>query len=202
MGSQYFEVEPSVPLTKRSISLTVDDRTLTLTSGSGVFGWQRIDAGTAALIRYAPAPPEGNVLDLGCGYGPITVALALRAPESRIWAVDVNRRALDLTRENVTSVGATNVEVLEADQMPADVRFAAIYSNPPIKVGKGVLQELMLFWLPRLTPDGHAYLVVKQSMGSESLTRWLGERGWRVERLRSKSGYRILDVTAARADDA
>lgn len=199
MGSHYFDVDPSVPLEKRSVSFTVDGRELTLASGRGVFSWQRIDLGTAALIRYAPEPPEGDVLDLGCGYGPITVALALRAPQSRIWAVDVNRRALDLTRENAASVGVGNVEVIEADQVPDEVRFAAIYSNPPIKVGKEVLQELMLRWLPRLLPDGHAYLVVKQSMGSESLTRWLGEHGWQVERLRSKTGYRILDVTSGRA---
>lgn len=197
MGSHYFDVDPSVPLEKRSVSLTVDGRELTLASGRGVFSWHRVDLGTAALIRYAPEPPDGDIMDLGCGYGPITVALALRAPRSRIWAVDVNRRALDLTRENAAAVGATNVRAVEADQVPDDVRFAAIYSNPPIKVGKNVLQDLMSQWLPRLRPGGSAYLVVKQSMGSESLSRWLVERGWKVERLRSKAGYRILGVSSS-----
>lgn len=201
MGSHYFDVDPSVPLEKRSVPFTLDGRELTLASGRGVFSWQRVDLGTSALIRYAPEPPQGDVLDLGCGYGPITVALALRAPRSRIWAVDINRRALELTRENAAAVGATNVEAVEPDQVPQEVRFAAIYSNPPIKVGKEVLQELMLAWLPRLLPDGHAYLVVKQSLGSESLTRWLDERGWQATRLRSKAGYRILDVAAAANDE-
>jgi 16S rRNA (guanine1207-N2)-methyltransferase len=198
MGSQYFDVDPSVPLETASVPLTVDDRTVSLTSGSGVFGWRRVDPGSAALIKYAPPPPAGDVLDLGCGYGPITVALALRAPESRIWALDVNRRALELTRANAAALELANVTAVEAADLPADVRFAAIYSNPPIKVGKGTMQDLLRTWLARLRPDGHAYLVVKQSMGSESLVRWLAEGGWASERLRSKNGYRVLDVTAAR----
>ncbi|GIH11879.1 class I SAM-dependent methyltransferase [Rugosimonospora africana] len=197
MGSQYFDVEPTTPMQTRTVPLTVDGRQLELTSGSGVFGWQRIDLGTEILIRYAPRPPAtGAILDLGCGYGPITVATALRAPDARIVSVDVNRRALELTRGNAARLGLGNVTAYEPDDVPADLSFAAIYSNPPIKVGKESLHDLLARWLPRMRPGARAYLVVKRSMGSDTLDDWLTASGWPAERLRSKSGYRILEVSA------
>jgi 16S rRNA (guanine1207-N2)-methyltransferase len=197
VGSQYFDVEPTAPMQTRTVPLTVDGRQLELTSGSGVFGWQRVDLGTEILIRYAPPPPSsGAILDLGCGYGPITVAQAVRAPEARVVAVDVNRRALELTRGNAARLDLGNVTAHEPDDVPDGLSFAAIYSNPPIKVGKGSLHDLLARWLPRLQPDARAYLVVKKSMGSDTLDDWLTGSGWPTRRLRSKSGYRILEVSA------
>jgi 16S rRNA (guanine1207-N2)-methyltransferase len=195
MGSHYFDVEPSTPLETRELALTVDKVTVNLTSARGVFGWQRIDLGTSVLIRYGPRPPgAGEILDLGCGYGPISIAAALRAPGARVWSVDVNRRALEMTRANAARLGLSNVEVREPEAVPPDVVFTAIYSNPPIKVGKSVLHSMLDLWLPRLTPDGHAYLVVKRSMGSDTLELRLKESGWCASRLRSKNGYRIIDI--------
>jgi len=72
--------------------------------------------------------------------------------------------------------------------------FDAIYSNPPVRVGKGPLHELLLRWLPRLKPGGAAYLVVQRNLGSDSLAKWLGEQGFGVKRLKSKKGYRVLEV--------
>jgi 16S rRNA (guanine1207-N2)-methyltransferase len=194
--SQYFDVEPAVPLETRQVPLVVDGRQLELTSARGVFGWQRVDLGTEILIRYGPRPPEtGDLLDIGCGYGAITVALGLRSPAARVTSVDVNRRAIDMTRGNAARLGMTNVTVYEPDDVPADLRYDAIYSNPPIKVGKGTMHELLAHWLDRLAPHGRAYLVVKRSMGSDTLERWLTENGWPARRLRSKAGYRILEAS-------
>jgi 16S rRNA G1207 methylase RsmC len=156
-----------------------------------------VDLGTQTLLREAPAPPvEGEILDLGCGYGAIAVSLALRAPGARVWAVDINERALELTRSNAAAAMAENVIVCAPDQVPADVAFDAIYSNPPVRVGKGPLHELLLRWLARLRPGGRAYLVVQRNLGSDSLATWLAAEGQAVRRLKSKKGYRILEVTA------
>lgn len=201
MGSHYFDANPTVPMEMGEVELVVDGRRLTLITARGVFGAQRLDLGTNVLIQHAPRPPDqGDILDLGCGYGPIAVALALRAPHARVWAVDVNQRALGLAAANAANVGATNVTTAEPDAVPDEVRYSAIYSNPPIKVGKESLHDLLARWLPRLATGANAYLVVKKSMGSDTLERWLNERGWPTQRLRSKSGYRILDVCARPVD--
>lgn len=145
-------------------------------------------------------PQSGNILDLGCGYGPIAVAVALRAPRAKVWAVDVNNRALGLTRDNAARAGLANITAVRPEEMPEGVNFDAIYSNPPIHIGKAALHRLLLEWLPRLTPDGVAYQVVQKNLGSDSLAKWLNENGYPTERLTSQVGYRILRTTLAKFD--
>jgi len=139
----------------------------------------------------------GDLLDLGCGYGPIAITLALRSPAARVWAIDVNERALALCKENARRAGSENVRAVLPDQVPEHVHLASIYSNPPVRIGKAGLHELLTAWLDRLLPEGHAYLVVQRNLGADSLVRWLGERGHPVTRLRSRTGYRVLDVHAS-----
>jgi 16S rRNA (guanine1207-N2)-methyltransferase len=173
-----------------------------LQSDRGVFGSRGVDLGTLTLLREAPPPPtEGDVLDLGTGYGPIALALARRAPGAHFWAVDINERALELTRANAALAEVPNLTACGPDDVPADVSFAAIYSNPPVRIGKGPLHDLLERWLARLAPGGHAYLVVQRNLGSDSLTKWLSEAGYPVSRLKSKKGYRILEV-GRRGDQA
>jgi 16S rRNA G1207 methylase RsmC len=163
-----------------------------------VFSRDGVDAGTKLLLLEAPAPsPAGDLLDLGCGYGPIAVTLARRAPAATVWAVDVNRRALALAAANATRAGATNVRVAEPDEVPAEIRFATIWSNPPIRIGKDALHELLERWLARLAPDGCAVLVVQKHLGADSLVRWLESSGHPTSRLQSRMGYRLLGVRAA-----
>ncbi|MGZ4760746.1 MAG: class I SAM-dependent methyltransferase, partial [Acidimicrobiales bacterium] len=200
---QYFEPSPRVASRPRTVQLALPDVTLSLETDRGVFSAGGIDPGTKFLLLDAPAPPADarHLLDLGCGYGPIALTLARRAPGARVWGVDVNERAVGLCARNAEAAGLDNVTaVTAAEGVPRDIRFDAIYSNPPIRVGKGVLHELLLEWLPRLGPDGHAYLVVQKHLGSDSLARWLGEQGWPTTRLGSRAGYRLLDVR--RPDDA
>ena len=164
-----------------------------------MFSADRLDPGTAILLRKAPLPgPDttGDLLDLGCGYGPIAVALALSAPRATVHAVDVNRCALDLTRANAASAGAGNVVVAEPGDIPDGMRFAQIWSNPPIRVGKAELHELLTTWLPRLAQGGAAWLVVSRNLGADSLQQWLTAQGWPVTRHASGNGYRILRVDA------
>jgi 16S rRNA G1207 methylase RsmC len=196
-ADHYFSAEPASPAQSRQIDINVAGRQLRFVSSSGVFSADRLDPGTAILLRKAPPPgPDttGDLLDLGCGYGPIAVALALSAPRATVYAVDVNRRALELTRANAASAGAGNVVVAEPDQIADGVRFAQIWSNPPIRVGKAELHDMLATWLPRLAPGGTAWLVVARNLGADSLQQWLVAQGWPVTRHASGNGYRILRV--------
>lgn len=172
------------------------DTTLRLQTDRGVFAAAAVDPGTKLLLLEAGRPPGGPVqlLDLGCGYGPIALTLARRAPDATVWAVDVNHRALTLCTANAAANGVTNVRVVEPDDVPDEVRFAGIWSNPPIRIGKPALHELLLRWFARLEVDAHAWLVVQKHLGSDSLAKWLSGEGWAVKRRASRSGYRVLEV--------
>lgn len=194
--NHYFNPTPSVPSRPRSVRLRLAaDQAVELATDRGVFGYRGVDLGTAILLREAPPPPlSGDVLDLGAGYGPIAIALARRSPDATVWAVDVNERAVELAAMNAEAAGLRNVRSCRPDEVPASVRFAAIYSNPPVRVGKAALHELLERWVGRLEADGHAYLVVQRNLGADSLAKWLGEAGYPVRRLKSKKGYRVLEV--------
>jgi 16S rRNA (guanine1207-N2)-methyltransferase len=192
----YFDDDPTVPSSPSAVEVSLPDVSLSLTADRGVFSSERLDAGTKFLLL--EAPPLGRnemVLDLGCGWGPISCVAALRAPDAHVWAVDVNSRARDLTTTNAAAIEASDrVTVAAPDDIPADIRFTRIFSNPPIRVGKAALHELLLRWLPRLTPDGVAHLVVQKHLGSDSLAKWLTGQGFSTTRLVSRSGFRILEV--------
>ena len=193
--SHYFEARPAVPSRPRTLRLHLGDLDLKLQSDRGVFGSKGVDAGTLILLKEAPPPPPaGDILDLGAGYGPIAIALARRAPKAHVWAVDVNERAIELAQANAATAGATNVTAGTPEAVPQDLSFDAIYSNPPVRVGKAPLHRLLDEWLPRLKPAAAAYLVVQRNLGSDSLAMWLRERGYQVTRLKSKKGYRVLEI--------
>jgi 16S rRNA (guanine1207-N2)-methyltransferase len=191
----YFTAEPSAASRPEPVELSLPDMQLTLTADRGVFSGGRVDPGTLALLKESPhPPPAGDLLDLGCGYGPIACALARRSPAATVWAVDVNSRALELTTENAASLGLANVKTAGPDGVPPGVVFRGIWSNPPIRVGKEALHELLATWLARLDAGASAWLVVHRHLGSDSLAQWLGGNGWTVRRAASKSGYRVLEV--------
>jgi 16S rRNA (guanine1207-N2)-methyltransferase len=177
------------------VRLDLPDLSLTLGTDRGVFSGDRIDPGTRYLLTAGPAPPSaGHLADIGCGYGPIALTLATRSPGATVWAVDVNERALELTRANTAAAGLANVRVATPDAVPDDVRLATLWSNPPVRVGKAALHDLLDRWLDRLDADGTALLVVQKHLGSDSLHRWLEARDWSVTRLGSRAGYRLLEV--------
>lgn len=198
-GDHYFTAEPSAPARPREVEFTVAGRDYTLGSAGGVFSADRLDPGTAVLLRKAELPAAdvtGALLDIGCGFGPITCVLATSAPQATVWAVDVNERARALTTANAARIGAADrVHAVAPHDLPDDVTFTQIWSNPPIHIGKPELHGLLRRWLPRLAPDGVAWLVVARHLGGDSLHRWLVEQGWQVERHASQKGYRVLRVT-------
>lgn len=192
-SSHYFDADPSVGSEPRTVELVLPDLTVDLVSDRGVFSATHIDPGTRYLLLEAPTPaPEvQNVLDLGCGYGAIARTLAHRLPSAHVWAVDVNPRARSLAAANLEGQRAT---VSAPDDVPANTTFDLIWSNPPIRIGKEALHELLRTWLDRLSPDGRAVLVVQKHLGADSLARWLEAEGWPTSRIGSRRGYRLLEV--------
>jgi 16S rRNA (guanine1207-N2)-methyltransferase len=166
-----------------------------LETDSGVFSPRRLDPGTRLLLDVAPPPPSsGNLLDLGCGYGPLALVLASRAPGASVWAIDVNSRALSLTCANAARAGLPNVTCVPPDDPEIPQQLDLIWSNPPVRIGKNALHKLLASWLNRLAPGGAAFLVVQRNLGSDSLQRWLVDSGFTAERAAARSGYRVLQV--------
>ena len=193
--AHYFNENPEVPSARKRIDVSLPDGSFSIETDTGIFSHGRVDSGTKVLLMEAPAlPASGNVLDLGCGSGPIAMTMARRAPGCGVWAIDVNERARQLTRDNASALGLTNVTVAAPDEVPDNVIFDVIWSNPPIKAGKKELHELLNRWLARLSPDGYAVLVVNKNLGSDSLAKWLTELGWTVKRISSRQGFRVLTV--------
>ncbi len=197
-ADHYFTAEPSTAARPREVTFMVAGRVYRLASAGGVFSADHLDPGTAVLLRKSTLPGMrgGVFLDLGCGYGPIAVVLADTSPRATVYALDVNERALDLVRRNAATAGLTDrVIASTAAGIPADVTFDEIWSNPPIRIGKSELHDLLRAWLPRLAVGGVAWLVVAKHLGGDSLADWLTTNGWAVGRHASQKGFRVLRVT-------
>ena len=197
-NEHYFSPSPESELKLRQIRVSLLGQVYDLTTSNGIFSPERIDAGTQVLLANTPEPPPGgDFLDLGCGWGPISLTLAIQSPHATIWAVDVNDRALDLVRRNAESIGITNINAVRPEDVPAEIAFRTIRSNPPIRVGKDELHGMLLHWLPRLEPESDAWLVVQRNLGSDSLHRWLEgslPEAFAVSRAATNKGYRVLRV--------
>lgn len=201
MAEHYFTQSPSSEAKTRELTLELAGREVTVETVSGTFSPTRLDLGTAVLLRHLPVPEPGDILDLGCGWGPIALDAAMQAKAAevdvRVWALDVNSRSLDTTAKNAQRHGLDSVRPVTADEIPADMQFTAIRSNPPIRVGKDALHDLLTTWLPRLAPGGRADLVVSKNLGADSLHRWLTDtlgEDFSVVRTGSSKGYRVLTI--------
>jgi len=191
----YFTADPSVPFRRVAVDVQVWGQDLTLATGSGVFAQGRLDIGTSVLFRETEPPSGGRILDLGCGYGVIGLAIAAASPSTTVTGVDVNERAVLLANENASALGlADRFQASTPDQAPAGATYDEIWSNPPIRIGKEALHDLLTSWLPTLTPGGRAVLVVGKNLGADSLQRWLGEQGYPTTRLASAKGFRVLET--------
>ncbi|MEA5454541.1 methyltransferase [Sinomonas sp. JGH33] len=202
-SAHYFNAQPGVPDVRKPLTVILEGAERSLETSGGIFSPDGVDKGTAVLLAEVPDPaPDGDLLDIGCGWGPIALTMALRSPGATVHAIDVNERSLSLTAANARRLGLANVTASQPDDVPAEVRFATIWSNPPIRIGKQALHELLLRWLPRLHVGGDAWLVVQKNLGADSLVRWLANElgeSFDVSRDATSKGFRILRVTR-RAD--
>lgn len=195
MNQHYFSESPAGDFTTREIDITLAGATRSVVTAGGVFSPEHIDRGTEILLRELPETAgDGAILDIGCGWGPIALSAALNAPERAVWAIDVNERSRELTRRNAARLGLTNVHVAAPDDVPAELHFAEIHSNPPIRVGKDALHEILRQWLPRLDVDGIAHLVVAKHLGADSLQRWIAAEfpDFEVARVARDKGFHII----------
>lgn len=213
MSEQYFSATPSSEDVRRTLHIMLRGSEVDVQTSHGVFSGSRLDLGTSVLLRHAPElPGHGTFLDLGCGWGPVALAMALESPEADVWAVDVNERALELTADNARRNRCDLIHTTQTDDdgmplqeqhaagteaMPRTLTFDVIWSNPPIRIGKEALHTLLMAWLPRLNPDGAAYLVVQRNLGSDSLIPWLADalgEGFAVSKYASSKGFRIIEI--------
>lgn len=197
-SDHYFSETPDSEFKPKEISVEIDGRKVNVTTSGGIFSPDRIDQGTAVLLEHLDElAPSGEILDIGCGWGPISLAIASRSPKANVWAIDVNNRSLELTALNAKKLGLANVQTSKPDEVPEGIEFAAIWSNPPIRVGKNELHEILQTWLPRLSIGGEAFLVVQKNLGSDSLQRWIDDEfknSHSVIRFATSKGYRVLRV--------
>ena len=193
----YFSNDPGKELKPKTISVNLAGREVSVLTAGSMFSPDHVDTGTKVLLENLElAPDDGNILDIGCGWGPITLALAMARPDATIWAIDVNERALELTRLNAEKLGLTNVRTSLPEAVPAEIEFTGIWSNPPIRVGKAVLHDILKTWLPRLAVGAESYLVVQKDLGADSLLKWIQENfpGHESYRLETSKSFRVLRV--------
>ncbi|MDO5025557.1 MAG: methyltransferase [Trueperella sp.] len=200
MSEHYFSATPESELQERTIAVQLHGQTYQVHTANGVFSPDRLDTGTQVLLKKVPVtqlPADALAVDLGCGWGAVSLALATQYPEAQVWGVDVNERALALAERNCATF--PNVTIKNAATALADLRSSGqqldlIWSNPPIRIGKTALHELLTDWLELLAPSGVAYLVVQRNLGADSLANWLTNTGFPAQKLASQKGYRILEV--------
>ena len=197
-SEHYFSETPGSDYKPKEISVVINGHEVLVTTAGGVFSPDHIDQGTNVLLTHlADAPAGGNILDIGCGWGPIALSLASASPKATIWAVDVNQRSLELTAANAQRLGLKNIKCVTPEDVPSDLEFSGIWSNPPIRVGKDVLHEILLTWLPRLQDQAEAYLVVQKNLGADSLHRWLEAElpeNFSTVRVDTAKSFRVLRV--------
>ncbi|NLS10960.1 methyltransferase [Nesterenkonia sp. MY13] len=205
--AHYFR-SPEGPFERREISVELAGRQTTVSTAGGIFSPDGVDKGTQVLLREVPAPASGgDLLDIGCGWGPIALTMAVQSPQATVWAVDVNERSRVLCAENAQRLGLENIRVCAPEEVPGGIQFATIWSNPPIRIGKQALHELLELWLPRLQQPqtgedpAEAWLVVQKNLGADSLLTWMKSMlavvgdDFAAERAASSKGFRMLRVT-------
>lgn len=200
LGEHYFSSLPGGDMKLRPVSFSVAGTQLTLNAGSGTFSSEKLDKGTAILLRqFEQFPKDGVVLDLGCGWGPIGISLAKLNPGVRVWGVDINARSVELANSNSKDLGLANFQATLPTGLPADLQFDEIWSNPPIRIGKQALHELLSSYLKLLKQGGRAMLVVQKQLGAESLLRWLQEQNpsSKVSKRISEKGYWVIEVISS-----
>ena len=191
MADHYYTQAPASAHDERQVAVRILGQALTFTTDAGVFSRDGLDRGTEVLLNALP-PLAGRVLDLGCGWGAVGVALGAADPALEIVMTDVNERAADLARRNAAANGV-RAEVLRGDGFEAVTgRFDAIVTNPPIRAGKAVIYGLFERAADFLSPGGALYIVIRKQQGAPSALKFLKERYARADILDREAGYWVI----------
>lgn len=195
MNDQYYTADPSSESRPVPCAFPYRGHGLSFMTDAGVFSKGELDAGSRLLLDALP-PLQGDVLDIGCGWGAIGIAVAKANKQSRVTMLDVNRRALGLCQENCLRNGVT-AEILESDGMAAvlDRKFDAIITNPPIRAGKQVIYKMFAEAAASLNTEGALYLVIRKQQGAESCVKYLKTLFNIVEKLDKSAGFWVLKAS-------
>ena len=200
MNDQYYTADPSSESRPVPCAFPYRGHGLNFMTDAGVFSKGELDAGSRLLLDALP-DLSGDVLDLGCGWGAIGVAIARANRDARVVMADVNHRALDLCRANCSRNGVT-AEVIESDGMAAVLgrRFDAIVTNPPIRAGKQVIYRMFADAAVSLKAGGALYLVIRKQQGAESCVKYLKTLYHEVEKLDKSAGFWVLKASEPKED--
>jgi 16S rRNA G1207 methylase RsmC len=202
VNQHYFSETPLGDFKPREIEVVLAGAPRSVLTAGGVFSPEHLDRGTEILLRTIAregGSGSGPILDIGCGWGPIALSAALSDGEREVWAIDVNERSRELTRQNAKRLGINTLHVAAPEDVPAGLQFTEIRSNPPIRVGKEVLHGILRQWLPRLVSGGSAYFVVAKHLGADSLQRWIAAEfpSFDVDRIARDKGFHVIQAVAA-----
>ena len=195
MNDQYYTADPSSESRPVPCAFPYRGHGLSFMTDAGVFSKGELDAGSRLLLDALP-PLQGDVLDIGCGWGAIGIAVAKANKQARVTMLDVNRRALGLCQANCLRNGVT-AEILESDGMAAvlDRKFDAIITNPPIRAGKQVIYKMFAEAAASLNAEGALYLVIRKQQGAESCVKYLKTLFNEVEKLDKSAGFWVLKAS-------
>ena len=188
----YYTQNPASKSNPTAVRFTCRGHELSLITDSGVFSKKELDTGTRILLEALPKSVCGNVLDLGCGWGPVGICLALDSPESTVTFCDINSRALDLAKKNAETCGIDGRYILSDGFEKITGSFDLIVTNPPIRAGKKVIYRMFADSTDHLTPDGSFYLVIRKQQGAESAVKYLHTLFPNVRVIEKSSGYWVI----------
>jgi 16S rRNA G1207 methylase RsmC len=194
----YFSADPASPAKLNSVTFEAEGQSFTLQAASGTFSSGKLDPGTKVLLGLSTHfPTTGKVLDLGCGWGPIGISIAKLRPHTEVLGLDVNERSIELANQNAARLRLTNFQAVNSSKLDETEVFDAIWSNPPIRIGKQRLHDLLSENIAKLKPTGSAYLVVQKQLGADSLQQWLADTypEREVVRVENSKGYRVIKIS-------
>ncbi|MDV2686703.1 class I SAM-dependent methyltransferase [Alkalihalophilus lindianensis] len=195
MAGHYYSKDPKVESDERTWSFELRGKSFKFTSDRGVFSKKEVDFGSRLLVDTFIMPEvDGDVLDVGCGYGPIGLSIASIDRARRVHLVDVNERALDLAKKNASNNGIDNVEIYESDTLNQVKKkdYAAILTNPPIRAGKEIVHRIFEQSYEYLAHHGQLWVVIQKKQGAPSAIDKIESLFGNVEVVEKKKGYFIL----------
>ena len=195
MSEHYYSKKPSVKSDPKEWKTDIRDKNFRFKTDAGVFSKGELDFGSRLLAESFQLPQvEGDLLDVGCGYGPIGLSIAASFPDRNVHMVDVNERALALAKGNAELNEIANVNIYPSDALSAvsGDRFAAVITNPPIRAGKETVFTIYQGAYSKLIPGGELWVVIQKKQGAPSTSSKMEELFGNVETVAKSKGYFIF----------
>lgn len=194
--AHYFDEKPQVEFKSNLVLARFNGIEFQFETGSGVFSQKQIDFGTRLLIETVvekEGRPAGRMLDLGCGYGPVGIAMKRISPPLDVVMCDINERALALAKNNAKRNHAQFVDMIISDGLSEiSGQFDLILTNPPIRAGKNTVYKFFEESCASLSIGGRFYCVIQKKQGAPSALKKLQELFGNCEMVSRSSGYWIL----------